>query len=105
MKHFTPDFLNFFKDLRANNEREWFHANKKRYEQSVKIPFQAFIADVIEHASIFDPNILITPKDAIFRIYKDTRFSKDKTPYKLHASAVVSRGGRKDLTSIGIYLE
>jgi len=105
MKYFTTDFLNFFNDLRANNEREWFHANKKRYEQSVKIPFQNFIADVIEHAKMFDPNILITPKDAIFRIYKDTRFSKDKTPYKLHTSAVVSRGGRKDLTSVGIYLE
>lgn len=105
MKYFTADFLNFFNDLRHNNEREWFHANKKRYEQSVKIPFQNFIADLIEHAKMFDENILITPKDAIFRIYKDTRFSKDKTPYKLHASAVVSRGGRKDLTSVGIYLE
>ena len=105
MSYFSPDFIQFFKDLRSNNEREWFHANKKRFETTVKKPFESFISDVIELLSVHDKHILITPKEAIFRIYRDTRFSKDKTPYKTHMSAVVSRGGRKDLTSPGVYLE
>ncbi|MEM9884291.1 MAG: DUF2461 domain-containing protein [Bacteroidota bacterium] len=105
MAYFSEDFNQFFSDLRKNNDREWFNAHKKRYEKVVKEPFKAFIAALIEQARVIDPNILITPKDAIFRIYRDTRFSKDKTPYKLHASAVVSSGGRKDTTTPGIYIQ
>ncbi len=105
MSYFTSAFLQFFQELRNNNDRDWYHTNKKRFETAVKIPFEAFIADCIDLLSAQDNRIMITPKEAIFRIYRDTRFSKDKTPYKTHMSAIISPGGRKDMTSPGIYLE
>lgn len=102
---FTPDFLQFYRDLAANNNRDWFHANKPRYEQSVKQPFEAFIALLIEQMRADDPTLDIYPKDAIFRINRDVRFSKDKSPYKLRSAAVIARGGRKDTVSPGMYIE
>jgi uncharacterized protein (TIGR02453 family) len=92
--------------LAANNNKDWFNANKKRYELSVKEPFEAFIADVIAAASKLDKDFDVPVKDAVFRIYKDVRFSKDKSPYKMHMSAVVSPGGRKEGMDIpGMYLQ
>ena len=105
MTYFTKDFLKFFKDLEKNNDREWFHANKKNYEEKVKKPFEHFVAIMIDKMQAIDANIVITPKDAIFRIHRDVRFSKDKSPYKLHVSAIISKGGRKDMSSPGIYLQ
>ncbi len=105
MTYFTPDFIQFFQDLRENNDRDWFNENKPRYLTSVKEPFEQYIAAVIDRTQMIDPHILITPKDAIFRIYRDTRFSKDKIPYKLHASAVVGKGGKKDKVSAGLYIQ
>jgi len=105
MSYFTKDFTAFLKDLTKNNNREWFHANKKRYEKFVKEPFQAFVAEMIARASRVDKGINIQPKDAIFRINRDTRFSKDKTPYKTSLGAVIAPGGRKDHTTPGLYIE
>lgn len=105
MAYFTPDFLEFFKDLAGNNNREWFQENKKRYEQSVKKPFEVFVTDVIIAVQKEDKSVQIQAKDAIFRIYRDVRFSKDKTPYKIQVSAIISARGRKDMLSPGIYLE
>lgn len=102
---FSPDFIQFYKDLAANNDRDWFQANKKRYETSVKQPFEMFVAQLIVRMREEDPQLAIEPKDAIFRINRDVRFSKDKTPYKLSSSAVISRGGKKDTVSPGIYIE
>ena len=105
MSHFTKDFIKFLKDLSKNNNREWFNENKKRYEASVKDPFYNFVDELITRINIDDPRVTIEPKDAIFRIYRDVRFSKDKSPYKTQASAVISPGGRKDLVNPGMYLE
>jgi len=105
MAYFTKDFLKFIKDLSKNNNRDWFNANKSRYIEHVKEPFEAFIQVMIDEMQKLDRNVLITPRDAIFRIYRDTRFSKDKTPYKTHISAIVSRGGRKNKSSPGIYIQ
>lgn len=99
------DFLDFFKELTANNHRDWFHANKKRYEASVKQPFKELVISLIDRMKALDPEFALEPKNAIFRINRDIRFSKDKTPYKTFVSAVVSRGGRKDLGYPGIYLQ
>jgi len=101
----TPDFLQFYKDLAANNNRDWFLANKKRYETSVKAPFEAFVQQLIALLKEENPAIDLLPKDAIFRINRDVRFSKDKTPYKLCSSAIVSVGGKKDHISPGLYME
>lgn len=105
MTYFDSDFLQFFKDLAANNNRDWFHANKKRYEGSVKNPFKAFITDLIQEVKAIEPNIDMEAKDAIFRINRDIRFSKDKSPYKLHSSAAISAGGRKAMNIPGIYVQ
>lgn len=100
---FTNDFNRFFKDLAKNNNKEWFDADRKTYEQSVKEPFAAFVAEAIARIAKKDKAVAIEAKDAIFRINKDIRFSKDKTPYKLEASAIISPAGRKDHSVPGIY--
>jgi uncharacterized protein (TIGR02453 family) len=97
------NLLPFLRDLRQNNNREWYHANKKRYEKECKEPFKAFVGDLIDRLQELDPEIQIQPKDAIFRIARDTRFSKDKTPYKTHVGALVSKYGRKGKEYPGYY--
>lgn len=105
MYYFTSEYLDFFKELAANNHREWFHANKKRYEAHVKKPFHHFISDLIAEVQKDDASVDMEAKDAIFRINRDVRFAKDKSPYKLHMSAVISPGGRKDKSIPGLYIE
>ncbi len=105
MKYFNQDFIDFFKELSNNNNRDWFNENKQRYIESVKDPFYFFIEELIHEIHDDDKSINITPKEAIFRIYKDVRFSKDKLPYKTTASAIISPGGRKDFTTPGYYIE
>jgi uncharacterized protein (TIGR02453 family) len=105
MEYFSKAFLKFLADLDKNNNREWFHENKKRYEQDVKKPFEKFIGIMIDKMQAVDATIVITPKDAIFRIHRDVRFSKDKSPYKNHVSAIISKGGRKDMTTPGLYIQ
>lgn len=105
MPHFTKDFIKFFQDLTKNNDREWFHANKKNYEVHVKNPFKDFVQLIIDKMQEVDPTVVILPKDAIFRINRDIRFAKDKTPYKTNVSAAISAGGRKDHSKPGVYFE
>ena len=105
MVYFTKETLTLLKDLKKNNNREWFNENKPRYIEYVKNPFEIFIGDLIEAMNPYFESLPITPKDAIFRIYRDVRFSKDKTPYKTNISAIISPGGRKNKTIPGIYLE
>lgn len=105
MSYFTDDFLEFFKELAGNNNTEWFHANKERYEKSVKEPFEKFVGNIIDEISKLDPEYQITPKECIFRLHRDVRFSKDKSSYKLFSSAVISPKGRKDKSLPGLYLK
>jgi len=101
----TENSLKFLKQIEKNNNRDWFNANKQRYIDYIKEPFEDFIGDLIEALTPYIDNLHITPKDAIFRIYRDVRFGKDKSPYKTKISAIVSPGGRKDKTIPGIYIE
>ena len=88
----TFDFLN---DLKENNNRDWFQANKKRYE-AAKNEFDLFIAALILEISQFDKSIAhLSAKDCVFRIYRDVRFSKDKSPYKTHFGAYLSTAPKK----------
>ncbi len=105
MRYFTKDYLDFFKELAANNTKHWFDENRKRYEVSVKQAFQHFISDLILELSQIDATLKITSRDAIFRINRDIRFSKDKSPYKLFNSAIISSKGKKDKSIPGMYLE
>jgi len=105
MTYFTSDYLDFFKELAANNHKDWFDANRKRYINSVKEPFAHFVEALITEASKIDTEINMTHKEAIFRVNRDVRFSKDKTPYKLRMSAIISKYGRKDKSYPGLYVE
>ena len=105
MAYFNRNFVSFFKDLSINNNRDWFNENKSRFKEDVEEPFYHFVDELITRIRDDDPQIQITPKEAVFRIYRDVRFSKDKSPYKIHVSAVISPGGRKDFVMAGHYLE
>ena len=105
MAALSKHYISFFKELAANNDRDWFNANKQRFEEYAKAPFEALTHDVIVQMKKLDPEITVEAKDCVFRIYRDTRFSKDKTPYKTHLSAVVGRGGRKDHSYPGVYFQ
>lgn len=105
MSYFTPTFIKFFKDLSKNNTTEWFDANRKIYEKEVKQPFAAFVEEMIKRIKKHEPEINIKPADAISRINKDIRFSKDKTPYNTHVSANISPYGKKDKTYPGFYFQ
>lgn len=104
MAFFTAEFTDFFKSLAQNNNRDWFTAHKKTYENEVKKPFEAFVSHMLERISAVDPSVQITAKDAILRINRDIRFSKDKTPYNLHRTAFLSAGGRKNKSIPGFFL-
>lgn len=103
--YFDEDLQKFFKGLVKNNNREWFNAHKELFKNKVEKPFHELVTDVIDAMKEINPKIQINSKDAVFRIYKDIRFSKDKTPYKEFISAIVSPGARKDFTATGIYFE
>lgn len=105
MAYFTKEFSKFLSDLEVNNNRDWFNANKNTFKLYVEEPFKIFIDDVISKIRKIDSKTKLTSKEAIFRIYRDVRFSKDKSPYKNYMSAVVTGAGRKDMTSPGMYLE
>lgn len=92
----TEDIINFLKELNENNNREWFAQNKSRYEK-VKSKFEEISRLLISEISVFDNDIKnVDVKDCVFRIYRDIRFSTDKTPYKTHFGVyIASAGGRK----------
>ena len=85
---FPPEGLQFLKQLKRNNNREWFIANKARYEESVKKPMQKLVEILAVEFAKFAPEILASPRGSLYRINRDTRFSKDKSPYKTHVAAV-----------------
>ncbi|HEY0977351.1 MAG TPA: DUF2461 domain-containing protein [Flavobacteriales bacterium] len=105
MAWFTPDYNRFFKELAAHNNKEWFDANRTRYEATVKAPMQAFVGELIQRIRKVDPQVTMEPKQAIHRINRDIRFSKDKMPYKTYSSAIIQRGEKKDMTTPGMYIE
>ncbi|MEY4603743.1 MAG: hypothetical protein RIT43_1035 [Bacteroidota bacterium] len=103
---FTQDFVDFFKELAANNHKEWFDVHRKRYENTVKEPFKDFVQHlIVEFAKTNSEFSDLEAKDCIFRINRDIRFSADKTPYKLYTSAVISPGGKKSRSLSGVYVE
>ena len=87
--------ISFLRELIANNHREWFDANRQYYKEAQN-DFNNFIDRLIVEIRRFDITIgAITAKDCVYRIYRDVRFSNDKTPYKNHFGAYIVQGGRK----------
>ncbi|PKQ68728.1 hypothetical protein BZG01_03145 [Labilibaculum manganireducens] len=85
----------FLLELRENNNRDWFHANKKKYDKAKK-DFELFVELSIEQIKVIDPDLSgLNAKDCIFRIFRDVRFSENKQPYKTHFGAFLSKNGRK----------
>jgi uncharacterized protein (TIGR02453 family) len=84
---FRSEAIDFLAALAANNEREWFAPRKAEYERLLKEPFESLVAALAERFEARDIPLQADPKRSIFRIYRDTRFSKDKSPYKTHLGA------------------
>lgn len=94
--------LIFLRELAQNNNRDWFNAHKARYQESLEF-FRQFAGSLLGGISSFDPSVgNLEARDTIFRIYKDVRFSKDKSPYKTHFGCWMAKGGRKS-TDAGYY--
>jgi uncharacterized protein (TIGR02453 family) len=83
---FSPGTLRFLRGLAAHNNKPWFEAHREEYEAAVKAPMQALIEELDVRLAHFAPEIVGDPKRSMFRIYRDIRFSADKSPYKTHAS-------------------
>jgi len=98
--------LSFLSDLKANNNRDWFNANKDRYLGAKALHLE-FLDKVIHGVAAFDSDIqMITAADCTFRIYRDVRFTKNKDPYKINMGAVIRREGRKsDYAGYYLHLE
>lgn len=93
----TKRILNFLKAVGRNNNRPWFLEHKDEYS-AIRADFEDGVASAIARISEFDPSVKhITVKDATYRFYRDTRFSKDKSPYKTHLGAYISAHGKKSL--------
>ena len=105
-EEFPDDFLVFFRELKANNNRAWFEDNKPRYQDSVVRPMLSFIEAMKEPLARISPHYLAIPKahrGSLFRIYRDTRFSKDKPPDQTHAAAQCRHRHGRDGHAPGVY--
>lgn len=89
----TASTLDFMRDLAQNNNRDWFQTNRKRYD-AAKSEFTAFVGQVLQNVLSFEALPNTDPKNCIFRINRDVRFSKDKAPYKQNLAAAIGPGGR-----------
>jgi uncharacterized protein (TIGR02453 family) len=104
---FGPELFSFLEDLRANNDREWFAANKHRYEEHLLEPALAFINAFGARLEKISPHFRADARPSggsLFRIYRDTRFSKDKTPYKTNLGIRFRHERAKDAYAPGYYL-
>lgn len=106
--YFTPELFLFLRQLKRNNKREWFLKNKEHYEESVRQPCLRFITDLGFRFREISPWIVADPKPqggSLFRIYRDIRFSKDKSPYKTHVGMHFRHAGSKEhVHGAGYYL-
>ncbi len=100
---YTPEALKFLRGLKRNNDREWFNARKAIYERELKAATEALVVEINEAMLRFAPENVQPPKKALFRIYRDTRFSPDKRPYKLHQGAWWARQGLEKTSGGGFY--
>src|SRR5436190_12062052 len=103
--HFSPATLAFLRALKRNNDREWFKARKARYERDVKAPMLALIEQLAIDFKAFAPEIVASPKVSMYRIYRDTRFSADKTPLKTNVAASFPWRGLHRHQGAGLYFE
>ena len=102
---FSADTLTFLRALERNNRREWFEAHRGDYEQYIRQPMTALVNRLAIDLRAFAPELVASPKVSIYRIYRDTRFSENKTPYKTHAAAVFPTRGLAKHEGAGAYFQ
>jgi uncharacterized protein (TIGR02453 family) len=100
---FPPEAITFLKALEKNNNRDWFQPRKEIFESKVKAPMLELVESMNAELLKFAPEHITEPKKAVYRIYRDTRFSKDKTPYKTHLAAIFPRRGLGKDAAAGFY--
>lgn len=104
---FNRKTVKFLKDLEKNNNREWFTANKQRYEEEVRTPALDYIESMSMHMAKISPHFVVSAKKvggSLMRVHKDIRFSKDKTPYKTNVGIHFKHSRGKDVHAPGFYL-
>lgn len=102
---FGPEALTFLRALKRHNDREWFRARRERYETLVRAPMMAIIERLADDFRTFAPDLVASPRDSMFRPYRDTRFSEDKAPLKTQVGAVFPRRGTTRHHGAGLYFE
>ena len=105
--HFTPTLFEFLSELADNNNREWFQDNKARYERDVRDALVQFVSDFGERLGDISPHMVADPRlsgGSVFRIYRDVRFSKDKSPYKTNAGVHFRHEVGRAVNGPGLYL-
>jgi uncharacterized protein (TIGR02453 family) len=102
---FTKDTLKFLRALKRNNDRAWFNNRKEEYERHVRAPMIAVIEQLARDFQRVAPQIVASPKASLYRIYRDTRFSADKSPFKTNAAAVFPWRGLHRHEGAGLYFE
>lgn len=100
---FPKEGLQFLQELKKNNTREWFTPRKETFERCVKAPMVAMVEAVNGELAGFAPDYMTEPAKAVYRIYRDTRFSNDKTPYKTHIAANLHKQGADKHAAAGYY--
>jgi uncharacterized protein (TIGR02453 family) len=102
---FTAETLRFLRALKRNNRREWFNAHRDDYEAYVRQPMTAIVERLAVDLRAFAPELVASPKVSMYRIYRDTRFSENKTPYKTHVAAVFPTRGLPKHEGAGVYFQ
>jgi uncharacterized protein (TIGR02453 family) len=102
---FSPKSVSFLRSLKRNNDREWFRARKDQYDTHVRGPMISVVERLADDFRSFAPELIASPKQSLFRIYRDTRFSNDKKPLKTHAAAVFRTRQLPKPRGAGLYFE
>jgi uncharacterized protein (TIGR02453 family) len=100
---FTPETLSFLRRLKRNNRRDWFNARREGYERHVRQPMAAIVERLAEDFRTFAPELVASPRASMYRIYRDTRFSPNKAPYKTHVAAIFPARGLPKHEGAGLY--
>lgn len=102
---FSSEALAFLRALKRHNDREWFKPRKERYQSLLHEPMAALVERLAIDFRSFAPDLVASPKTSLYRIYRDTRFSENKAPYKTHIAAVFPRRGLPKHQGAGLYFE
>lgn len=108
MAYFTPRLFTFLRQIKSHNDRAWFEANRERFAADVEAPLLQFITDIAPRLHAISPAIVVNPRrtgGSMYRFYRDTRFSADKSPFKTHVAAHFAHSGKRTNPSVpGFYL-